>query len=172
MNNGKIEQIGSPEEVYEHPNSPFVYDFLGNVNLFKGRLYNGKLKHRNLEISVSEELQDRTHDHAVAYVRPHDIQIDKEQITPDSILVTINHIHLVGSLVQVELHSADGEEYYEAELSKEQYKLLQIKKGDTVFVSPKQLKVFIPEDFSIKPARCILRRVFLHLLISAIDCPP
>lgn len=34
MNNGKIEQIGSPDEVYTNPNSPFVYDFLGNVNLF------------------------------------------------------------------------------------------------------------------------------------------
>lgn len=34
MNNGKIEQIGSPDEVYTHPKSPFVYDFLGNVNLF------------------------------------------------------------------------------------------------------------------------------------------
>ena len=43
MNEGKIEQIGSPEEVYDHPNSPFVYDFLGNVNLFHGRIQNGKL---------------------------------------------------------------------------------------------------------------------------------
>src|SRR5206468_9641796 len=42
MNEGKIEQIGTPEEVYEQPNSPFVYHFLGNVNLFKGRLHNGK----------------------------------------------------------------------------------------------------------------------------------
>ncbi|MEK4228111.1 sulfate/molybdate ABC transporter ATP-binding protein [Solibacillus sp. FSL H8-0538] len=149
MNNGKIEQIGSPEEVYEHPNSPFVYDFLGNVNLFKGRLHNGKLTHGPIEITVSDELQNRTHDHAVAYVRPHDIQIDKVQETPDCIPVVINHIHLVGSLVQVELRSEDSEEFYEAELLKEQYKLLDLQKGDVVYVRPKQLKVFIPEDFSI-----------------------
>jgi sulfate/thiosulfate transport system ATP-binding protein len=40
MNEGRIEQIGSPEEVYHHPVSPFVYDFLSNVNLFRGRVTN------------------------------------------------------------------------------------------------------------------------------------
>ena len=43
MNGGKIEQLGTPDEVYDHPASPFVYDFLGNVNLFRGRLNHGKL---------------------------------------------------------------------------------------------------------------------------------
>src|SRR6185295_11923309 len=38
MNNGKIEQIGTPEEVYARPATPFVYKFLGNVNLFRGRV--------------------------------------------------------------------------------------------------------------------------------------
>jgi sulfate/thiosulfate transport system ATP-binding protein len=38
MNEGRIEQMGSPEEVYSHPNSPFVCDFLSNVNLFRGRI--------------------------------------------------------------------------------------------------------------------------------------
>src|SRR4029077_5020389 len=38
MNEGRIEQVGSPDEVYNHPASPFVYNFLGNVNLFHGRV--------------------------------------------------------------------------------------------------------------------------------------
>jgi len=38
MNNGRIEQVGSPEEVYHHPANSFVYDFLGNFNVFEGRL--------------------------------------------------------------------------------------------------------------------------------------
>ncbi len=41
MNEGKIEQIGTPEEVYDHPENPFVYDFLGSVNLFKGNVHKG-----------------------------------------------------------------------------------------------------------------------------------
>src|SRR5207237_8012013 len=42
MNQGRIEQIGSPDEVYNHPASPFVYNFLGNVNLFHGRMDEGQ----------------------------------------------------------------------------------------------------------------------------------
>src|SRR5208337_1687294 len=38
---GSIEQIGTPEEIYDNPASPFVYDFLGNVNLFSGRVRDG-----------------------------------------------------------------------------------------------------------------------------------
>src|SRR3954468_23954464 len=44
MSKGKIEQVGTPEEVYEHPANPFVYHFLGNVNLFHGRLSGGRLE--------------------------------------------------------------------------------------------------------------------------------
>ena len=39
LNAGQIEQLGTPEEVYERPTNPFVYDFLGNVNLFHGRIH-------------------------------------------------------------------------------------------------------------------------------------
>ena len=42
MNQGRIEQVGSPDEVYNHPATPFVYRFLGNVNLFHGRIDGGQ----------------------------------------------------------------------------------------------------------------------------------
>lgn len=147
MNNGKIEQIGTPEEVYEHPSSPFVYDFLGNVNLFKGRLHNGKLTHGLFEINVPTYLD--SHEEVVGYVRPHDIQIEKHQVNNETVAAKIMHIHIVGPIVQIELKREDSDEYLEAELPKEQYKELHIKKGDIVYIRPKQLKVFIPEDFSI-----------------------
>ena len=38
MSKGRVLQVGSPEEVYEHPANRFVADFIGNVNLFEGRL--------------------------------------------------------------------------------------------------------------------------------------
>lgn len=43
MNSGKVEQIGSPQEVWDHPASPFVYGFLGDVNLFHGRAHEGEV---------------------------------------------------------------------------------------------------------------------------------
>ncbi|XRD24429.1 sulfate ABC transporter ATP-binding protein [Lysinibacillus fusiformis] len=147
MNNGKIEQIGSPDEVYTHPKSPFVYDFLGNVNLFKGRLHNGKLMHGEVALDVPD-VQSHTKDNVIGYVRPHDIQIEKASI-PGTVPVKINHIHLLGTIVQIELRREDLDEFLEAELSKEQFLHLQLEVGDHVFVRSKQLKVFIPEDYSI-----------------------
>lgn len=147
MINGKIEQIGTPDEVYENPKSPFVYDFLGNVNIFRGRLQNGKLRQGQFEISAPNYLD--SHDEAVGYVRPHDIQIEKEKVDNETVAAKITFIHIVGPTVQIELKREDNGEFLEAELTKEHYKNLEIQKGDIVYVRPKQLKVFIPEDFSI-----------------------
>ncbi|MFC5541868.1 MAG: sulfate/molybdate ABC transporter ATP-binding protein [Bacilli bacterium] len=147
MNNGKIEQIGTPDEVYENPKSPFVYDFLGNVNIFRGRLHNGKLRQGQFEINAPHYLD--SHDEAVGYVRPHDIQIEKEKVDNETVAAKITFIHIVGPTARIELKREDNGEYLEAELPKEQYKNLNIQKGDVVYVRPKQLKVFIPEDFSI-----------------------
>lgn len=147
MNEGRIEQIGTPEEVYEHPNSPFVYHFLGDVNLFKGRLHHGKLKHGNFEIDAPEH-EETVNSEAVGYVRPHDISIERET-SPDSVLAKINHIHLVGAVVQLELIRTDTGDFLEAEVTKEHFRSLNLQTGEEVFVKPKQLKVFIPEDYSI-----------------------
>ncbi len=147
MNNGKIEQVGTPDEVYENPKSPFVYDFLGNVNLFKGRLHNGKLTQGQFEINVPT--YSGSHEEAVGYVRPHDIHIEKEKGSNDTVAAAIVHIHLLGPIVQIELKREDSDEYLEAEVTKEQYNGLELQKGDVVYIRPKQLKVFVPEDFSI-----------------------
>jgi sulfate/thiosulfate transport system ATP-binding protein len=147
MNEGRIEQIGTPEEVYEFPKSPFVYHFLGNVNLFKGRLHNGKLKHGNFEVDAPE-FAGAENKEAVGYVRPHDISIERES-GKDAVSAEISHIHLVGAAVQLELIRKDTGEFLEAELTKERFRSLHLKTGEEVFVKPKQLRVFIPEDFSI-----------------------
>ena len=148
MNGGKIEQIGSPEEVYEHPVSPFVYDFLGNVNLFRGRLQNGKLTYGDLSLAITNTNAEDNSD-AVGYVRPHDIDIVKTKSSDDQVAASITHIHLVGPTVQIELRQLDSDHYLEAEITKEVYRTLQLSKGETVYIRPKQLRVFIPEDFSI-----------------------
>ena len=68
MNAGKVEQIGSPQEVWDHPASPFVYGFLGDVNLFHGRAHEGEVQLEGMRLNSPEHAgaQDAK---AFAYVR-------------------------------------------------------------------------------------------------------
>ncbi len=148
MNEGRIEQVGSPEEVYDTPNNPFVFDFLGNVNIFPGRLHNGKLSDGSIAVDAPE-FSKFEHTDAVGYVRPHDIHIDYEDPLNEAVESTVVYLHSVGPLVRVELRRNDTNEYLEAEIPKELYRNLNIKIKDIVYVKPKQLKVFIPQDYTI-----------------------
>jgi sulfate transport system ATP-binding protein len=53
MNHGRVEQAGTPAEVFERPANPFVMDFLGNVNVFHGRVQNGQAVVGNLKLDIS-----------------------------------------------------------------------------------------------------------------------
>src|SRR5688572_12798195 len=66
MDKGKIEQIGTPEDVYENPANPFVYSFLGNVNLFHGRVHSGKARIGDIEIDAPDH-GDASDSPAVVY---------------------------------------------------------------------------------------------------------
>lgn len=148
MNEGRIEQMGTPEEVYDNPASPFVYDFLGNVNLFHGRVHKGKLNLGSIELEAPEHTHVSDTD-AIAYVRPHDLSITRTKQSVDAISAKVTYSHAVGPVVYVELRREGTEEYLEAEISKEQFIQLQIQVGEVVYVHPKEVKVFIPEDFVI-----------------------
>ena len=76
MNKGKVEQVGTPEEVYEHPATPFVYSFLGTVNVFHGRASDGQLHLGPVSIDAPEH-SDVKDTPAIAYARPHEIEIER-----------------------------------------------------------------------------------------------
>lgn len=139
MNEGKIEQIGTPEEVYDHPENPFVYDFLGSVNLFKGNVHKGKLVTGNVEMNAPGS-EDGA---GTGYVRAHNFIIEREPVEKDSIASIIDHIHTIGPIVRIEVIRQDTNEPLEIELTKEQYLNLEISKGERVFVRPKEMKVFV-----------------------------
>lgn len=151
MNGGTIEQIGTPEEVYHTPASPFVYDFLGKVNLFHGRINKGSLISGGLEIPLPElvEQEHKEHKEITGYVRPHQITIEKFETNQTSISAIVTHIHAVGPIVYVEVLREDTNDYVEIELMNELFYELKIQLGERVFVRPNELKVFIPQDYSI-----------------------
>jgi sulfate transport system ATP-binding protein len=141
MNAGQLEQIGTPEQVYNHPATPFVYHFLGNVNLFHSRVHAGRVQIGDIEIEVPEH--GGAHDApAVAYVRPHDIEIDR--VRDGAVIEAIvRDVRGVGSLVRLELDRVDSDEVIEAELTRERYEELELREGERVFVRPRNLRVFL-----------------------------
>ena len=121
MNHGKIEQIGSPEEVYQKPANAFVYSFLGRVNEFQD----------------SQDFEGQ-----ISYIRPHEIILRKIS-QGNSIVSEVSHIHIIGSTVRIELRRLDTNERFEAEMSIDQYQNSgSSKKGDILYAEFKNIVVF------------------------------
>jgi len=74
MHQGRVEQVGTPEEVYHSPATPFVVQFLGDVNLFHCRIENGRTY---LGAPALDPPEDRPHKGAptVVFIRPHLLEI-------------------------------------------------------------------------------------------------
>jgi sulfate transport system ATP-binding protein len=136
MNKGNIEQAGTPDQVYEHPANPFVLNFLGNVNLFHGRL------------NQSGSGRDGADDNAVSYVRSHDIEIVRSQQDSTSLRAEIKHIQKLGPAVRITLAIEGNTECVEAELTRDVFQNLGLQQGESVFVRPRQVRVFV-EDYQI-----------------------
>lgn len=147
MNGGRIEQFGTPEEVYEHPANPFVLNFLGNVNLFHGRIDQGLVRVCGVEVaSPHRAAADGTP--AVGYVRSQDIAVERHRSDGESLAAEIRHIHAIGPIVRVVLAVNGNTEEVEAELTREVFQNLALKKGETVFVRPRNVRIFV-EDYQI-----------------------
>ncbi|MFM8812472.1 MAG: sulfate/molybdate ABC transporter ATP-binding protein [Methylophilaceae bacterium] len=145
MNKGNIEQIGTPEDVYQHPANAFVYQFLGNVNHYQVQVSQGKAQIGHQLFSAEKGAQDGL---ATAFIRPHDIEISKPTRgnvrgkQDAAFKATVSHVLPVGPLVRVELKVSDNDRILEAELSQEKYQALAIKQDDEVLITPKRVRIF------------------------------
>jgi sulfate/thiosulfate transport system ATP-binding protein len=147
MNEGRIEQIGTPDEVYEHPANPFVYNFLGNVNLFHGRLHNGRVHLGDSAFLLPGQASSKDAP-AIAYVRPHEIKLSKEPNQNTTFPALIRTVNSAGPMVRVELDRIDDGSRFAVELTREQGQEISLKPSTQVFVELKNLRVF-PEDYAI-----------------------
>lgn len=136
MNKGHVEQTGTSDDVYENPASPFVLNFLGNVNLFRGRLHQPGTD------------QSGTDHHAVSYVRSHDIEIERYRQDASSLPAEVRHIQKLGPSVRISLAMGEEQEFIEADLSRDIFQNLALQQGEQVFVRPRQVRVFV-EDYQI-----------------------
>jgi len=142
MNKGKVEQTGAPDAVYNQPASPFVYGFLGNVNLFHGRVHEGTLHADGITLAPPAHAQV-AETAGIGYVRPHEIDIGRHAPGADGIAARLRHAHAIGPLAQLELERADNAQLIEAVIPAEHYAALQLQEGELLLVRPKRLRVFV-----------------------------
>src|SRR5689334_14738193 len=129
MNEGRIEQVGAPDDVYHHPASPFVYNFLGNVNLFHGRA-------DNENFSIHEQATGE-----VLYARPHLLEIRRQANGGAHFRATIKHINSAGPLVKIEALAEWGAPVH-VEMSQDKFRDLALVRNESVFVIPTEVKAF------------------------------
>lgn len=146
LNEGRIEQEGTPDEIYHHPANPFVYDFLGKVNLFHCRLEDGQVVIGNTSVALPG-VEAAAAQSGKLYVRPHLLEIFREAGVPGAIPAKVSAIHAAGPLARVELVASWGEAI-QVELPHERSRELSLKPGESVFVVPKDVR-FFSQDYSI-----------------------
>jgi sulfate transport system ATP-binding protein len=159
MNAGDIEQVGSPQEVWDHPASPFVYGFLGDVNLFHGRAHEGEVKLGDL-LLASPEHAGAQHARAFAYVRPHDLDVERyapgggldAEGRPRGIVARLDRAIVVGPVARLELVPADGHKpaqnatadgLIEAQIPAQQFQEMGLREGEVLVVTPRRARVFV-----------------------------
>ena len=145
MNKGRVEQIGSPDVVYDHPATPFVASFLGSVNLFHGRVENGQLHLGDHALAVGTE--HGATEQAVGFVRPHEFDVLPANAPGNGLPARIRRVIAIGPLAQVELTRGNGE-LIEVSVLRDTLTVLGLREGDDVSLRPRNIRVFDKEKLA------------------------
>jgi sulfate transport system ATP-binding protein len=129
---GKVEQVGTPEEVYNHPANPFVLKFLGHVNIFHGRM------------QASSDGETERSNPVKSYVRPHEIELMRvgDADAAQGTVARVQWVHRAGSTVKVELEVEGTGQLVVAEVNREKWASLEFQRGDRVLVVARDSRVF------------------------------
>ncbi len=149
INQGQVEQVNTPAALYARPDSRFVFDFLGHVNVFPGAVQDGTLRQGDAwvrlpgSLSVSGEAQ--------LYLRPHEVRLVSRP-TPEACLpFTVESVSLIGAEVRVEL-SPDGwhsDTIWEVGISHGDFARQPLERGSRCFARPDVGHLF--PDGAMKP---------------------
>ena len=149
MNTGSVAQIGSPQEVWDHPASPFVYGFLGDVNLFHGRAHEGEMLIGGDAVSLNSPEHQLVQDSkAFAYVRPHDIDVKRYKSGDSGIKAKLTRAIVVGPVARLEFEPVNHHDFakdtvIEAQLSAHLFAEQQYKEGETLVLTPRKARIFV-----------------------------
>jgi sulfate/thiosulfate transport system ATP-binding protein len=142
MNHGRVEQIGTPQEVFDRPATPFVMGFLGSVNVFHGRVEAGRAHLGPL--SVDYPAHDTAAPRAAqGFARPWELELAREA-SKGGFWATLRHVNPAGAVVKLELEDAEAR-LVQVEVSREQFEALRAAPGERLYVRPRQVRVFVAE---------------------------
>jgi sulfate transport system ATP-binding protein len=150
MNRGVVEQVGTPQDVWEHPASAFAYGFLGDVNLFHGRAHEGRLLLHGTAVDAPEYAH-AIDAQACAYVRPHELEVERWSPGASGIVVELQRAIVIGPVARLELWpeepTQDGgsEPLIEARMPTERFRQLGFREGERLLVTPRRARVFLRE---------------------------
>jgi len=142
MNHGKVEQIGTPQEVFDRPATPFVMGFLGSVNVFHGRVEDGRAHLGPLSVEYPAHNGSGALP-AQGFARPYELELAREA-AGGGFWATLRHVTPAGAVVKLELE--DGEaRLVQVETSREQFEALHPTTGERLYVKPRQVRVFLAD---------------------------
>ncbi|AAU37868.1 MULTISPECIES: sulfate/molybdate ABC transporter ATP-binding protein [Basfia] len=144
MNQGQIEQIDEPNQIYHAPQTPFVTQFVGDVNVFHGHIDEGNLVIGEFSHKIdpaTNTTQPVNNQSATAYIRPYELTISRHA---DNALATgkITHINAIGFIVRIEIESAQSDQPIEVILTKAAYSQSQYKVNEQIYLVPDKLNLF------------------------------
>jgi sulfate transport system ATP-binding protein len=148
LRDGRIEQAGSPTELYEHPVNGFVASFLGGARVFTGRVQQGRAEFSR-SLSTDVDLADGAV--VEAFVRPHDIRVRKFEESPeseDSVAASIERLVHVGSYVKLSVLLPDGDRLV-VQMPTHELEERQIRLGDRVSLDLRQVRLKPRLDYVI-----------------------
>ncbi|KFZ37561.1 sulfate ABC transporter ATP-binding protein [Shewanella mangrovi] len=136
MSNGHIEQINTPAELYAQPNSRFVFDFLGNVNVFNANWQQPRWQNDAAFLVPPE--QPELQQSGAIYVRSHELELADKPNSQACLPFDIVAITPIGAEVRLELapRGWHSDELWEARFTHQRLKQLGLEKGSQVFATP------------------------------------
>jgi sulfate/thiosulfate transport system ATP-binding protein len=140
MNQGRVEQVGTPQQVYDKPATPFVYQFLGNVNVLRAPALAGAIRRDGRAVQGVPEGQ--------IYVRPHDIELTPHDAGGPGSSAIVRHIHAAGPHARLLLEQVQTREQVEVEISRSELSELNLRANDLVRMRLRQAHSF-DEDYAI-----------------------
>ena len=144
LNEGRIEQVGTPDAVYHQPGSEFVLGFLGRVDRFEGVVAGTSGRFGSWEVEVSRP-HSAPGSPARFYLRPHDWELDVEPRHRSAAAARVLEVQSAGPIVRVELELDSGGRL-QAELSQRRLPVLGLRAGSRAFVWPRSFRWLTDES--------------------------